>query len=182
MHLDIIMVVYRPKIFLGLFLTLKPYFDWVVNKQNMKLCLFVYVNICVFISAYKRMIFVDQPHCVYSQAHKTIAPQRLVNVYVKSCSHCLYFWTKKSTMRQCGFCSKVAFKCVIDGLLQDSHFCCVSIWKLYLLSSLRVNQGWVSPMISRIDSIPIHRVHFRFDINQIEGFSVTISVTNFAWI
>ena len=33
------------------------------------------------------IIFVNSPHSVYSQAHKTIAPQRLVNVYVKTMIH-----------------------------------------------------------------------------------------------
>lgn len=55
-------------------------------------CLFVYVNICVFISAYCLTAGREKneqaiwPHSVYSQAHKTVAPQRLVNVYVNSCT------------------------------------------------------------------------------------------------
>lgn len=54
--------------------------------------------------------------------HKTRAPQRLVNVYEKSCTVSVCIRLGEKEHHRCGFCSKLPVKCVSDGFLRDPHF------------------------------------------------------------
>lgn len=108
-----------------LFLTFNPNVTG-RNKQNTKLCLFVYVNLHIFkcllpLSGQRRewaeqvILFLWNRPTLFT--HRTVAPWRLVNVqymwnYAQSVF--VYVWMKKSTVRLWRLCPKVAVKCVVD--------------------------------------------------------------------
>lgn len=103
------------------------------NERNMKLCLFVYVKTRVFLSAYLplsrqrkewagHMIFVKlTPLCLYTRQEHP----RGLWMYTRNRAQSVfaYVWVGKEH-RQCGFCCKLAVRCVTDGLLHDSCLSC----------------------------------------------------------
>lgn len=78
------------------------------------------------------MIFCElAPVCLYDiQAHKTIAPQRLVNVYVTSCSRCLFICGRQRAARLSGGfavkCARFTFFVRVFG----NQTCCNACLKL----------------------------------------------------